>query len=57
MLTLELSSCLLEITNNAFILFSQILIGYSLLSQEVPHADWLILEDNEKGTLYINTPY
>ena len=54
MLTLESSSYVLEIPNNAYTTLSKILIDSSTLSQEL-QADWLILENNEKATS--NMPY
>ena len=57
MLTLELSSIVMEIPNDAYITLSRNLIGYSTLSQEYCEPDWLILENNEKATLNINMPY
>ena len=45
MLTLELSSYLLEIANGAFRPTTRVL-----------QADLLIWENNEKATLYINMP-
>mgnify|MGYP001804717066 FL=1 len=53
MSTLELSSCLLEIPADAYLLFSLILIGYLLLKSRVLQADWLILGNDEKATLHI----
>ena len=52
MLTLEFSSYLLEIPNDAYTTLSQNLIGCSTLSQ-----DWLTLENNEKATLNIFMSY
>ena len=57
MLTLELSSIVLEIPNDAYTTLSRNLIGYSTLSQECYEPDWLILENNENATLNINMPY
>ena len=57
MLTLELSSIVLEIPNNAYTTLSRNLIGYLTLSQEYCEPYWLILENNEKATLNINIPY
>ena len=52
MLTMEFSSQLLEIPDDAyFMLLSQVLIGCSLLSQE------LTLNIEEKATSHINMPY
>ena len=53
MLTLELSSYLLEIPADAYLLFSLILIGYLLLKSRVLQAHWLILGNDEKATLHI----
>ena len=50
---MELSSCVLDIPNGAYITVSQNVIGCSTLSQ-VLLPDWLILESNEKATLNIN---
>ena len=48
MLTLESSSHLLEILNDAYTTLSHNLIGFSTLSQErVLQADWLLLENNK----------
>ena len=58
MLTLELSSHVLEIPNDAYTTLSRNLIGCSTLSQDlVEQADRLILENNEKATLNISMPY
>ena len=53
MLTLELSSCLLEVPADAYLLFSRILIGCLLLKSRVLQARWLILGNDEKATLHI----
>ena len=52
MLIFESSSHLFGISNDAYTLLSQILIGCSLLQ-----ADWFITNNNEKATLHINVPY
>ena len=58
MLKLELSSIVLEIPNGGYTTLSQNLIGCSTLSQSrVMQVDWLTLENNEKATLNIDTPY
>ena len=53
MLTLRLSSVVLQIPYDAYTTLSRNLIGYSTQQQ----ADWLILENNEKATLNIDMPY
>ena len=56
MLTLELSSSVLEIPDDAYSTLSQtlIVVQHSVKSLQ---ADWLILENYEKATLNINMPY
>ena len=56
MLTLELSSYVLEIPNDAYthsVNSDWLLNTHSRVLQ----ADWLTLETNEKATLNINMPY
>ena len=67
MLTLELSSHLLEIPNDAFTTSSQfpmMLIQHSVYpdwlfntQSRVLQTDWFKLEINERATLNINMPY
>ena len=49
--TLKLSSYVWEITNHAYTIW--------LVSTQsrLLHTDWSILENNEKATLHLNTPY
>ena len=51
MLTLELSSYLLEIPNYVYSTLSQLWLAVQL------QADWFILDINERATLNINMPY
>ena len=53
MLTLQLSSPVLEVPNDANSTLSRNFIGCSTLSQ-VLQAEWLYLENIEKGTLNIS---
>mgnify|MGYP001802685239 CR=1 FL=1 len=55
MFTLELSSIVMKIANYAYRTPSRNLIGCQ--ESRVLQADWLILENNEKATLSVNTPY
>ena len=56
MLTLELSSFILEIPNDAYTTLSQSDWLFNTQSR-VLQADRLMLENNEKATLNINMPY
>ena len=59
MLTLELSSYLLEIANMVRLGLQQSVDSYSLFNTQsrVQQADLLMLENDEKATLYINMPH
>ena len=54
MLILGSSSYLLEISNGIYLLLSHWLIIFQSI---VLQADWLILDNNEKGTIHINMHY
>ena len=54
MLTLELSSYLLEITNDAYTTLSSDWLFNT--QSRVLQADWFIFEINEKATLIIKMP-
>ena len=56
MLTLKLSSYILEIPNDAYTTLSQSDWLFNTQSR-VLQADRLMLENNEKATLNINMPY
>ena len=56
MLTLELSSCILEIPNDAYTTLSQSDWLFNTQSR-VLQADRLMLKNNEKATLNIHMPY
>ena len=57
MLTLELSSHVLEMANDSLTTLTQNLIDFSILKSKVLQAVWLILHNNEKATFNINMPY
>ena len=56
MITLELSSYLLLIPNDAYATLNRILIGCSTLSLEYRKLIGSYIEINEKATLNINMP-
>ena len=57
MLALELSSHLLEIPNDTYMLLCQFLIGCSLLRLGNCKLIGLNIENNEKATCHIDVPF